>query len=163
MKYDHTEVRRQDRLLDEEDARRLLAGGEYGVLSLVDGQDAYGIPVSYVWDGQERIYVHCAPEGKKLRCIRQNGRFSFCVVGRTNVLPGEFTTEYESVVACGTASAEITDDEKRKALELIVGKYSPQYRELGMKYLEKSFARTRIIRLDIASWAGKSKKIQESR
>ena len=44
MPYDNSAVRRQDRLLDEARARELLAGGRFGVLSLVDGDGAYGIP-----------------------------------------------------------------------------------------------------------------------
>ena len=81
MPYDNSAVRRQDRLLDEARARELLAGGRFGVLSLVDGDGAYGIPVNYVWDGDDSLYVHCAPDGRKLRCIDRRDRVSFCVVG----------------------------------------------------------------------------------
>lgn len=56
MPYDNSAVRRQDRLLDEARARELLAGGRFGVLSLVDGDGAYGIPVNYVWDGDDSLY-----------------------------------------------------------------------------------------------------------
>ena len=72
MIYDNTSVRRQDRLLDEPQARALLQSGEYGVLSLVDTESLpYGIPVNYVWDGQDHIYLHCARRGKKLNSIRR--------------------------------------------------------------------------------------------
>ena len=77
MPYDNSAVRRQDRLLDEARARDLLAGGRFGVLSLVDGDGAYGIPVNYVWDGDDSLYVHCAPDGRKLRCIDRRDRVSF--------------------------------------------------------------------------------------
>ena len=98
MPYDNSAVRRQDRLLDEARARELLAGGRFGVLSLVDGDGAYGIPVNYVWDGDDSLYVHCAPDGRKLRCIDRRDRVSFCVVGATEVCPAQFTTAYESIV-----------------------------------------------------------------
>ena len=97
MPYDNSAVRRQDRLLDEARARELLAGGRFGVLSLVDGDGAYGIPVNYVWDGDDSLYVHCAPDGRKLRCIDRRDRVSFCVVGATEVCPAQFTTAYESI------------------------------------------------------------------
>ena len=87
MTYSNENVRRQDRLLDEESARNLLAKCEYGVLSMVDDEGgAYGLPISFVWDGGEYIYLHCAPVGHKLRSIAQEPRVSFCVVGKTNVL-----------------------------------------------------------------------------
>ena len=92
MIYDNSGVRRQDRLLTEAEARGLLAAGEYGVLSMCDGGEAYGIPVSYVWDGAESLYIHCAPEGRKLRCVAASPRVSFCVTGPTHVVPERFTT-----------------------------------------------------------------------
>ena len=59
MKYQNECVRRQDRLLDEDKALNLLENGGYGVLSMVSPQgDAYGIPVNFVWDGKESIYIH---------------------------------------------------------------------------------------------------------
>lgn len=52
MKYSNETVRRQDRLLEEENALRLLQTAEYGILSMqAAGGGGYGIPVNYVWDG----------------------------------------------------------------------------------------------------------------
>ncbi len=36
MKFDNTQTRRQDRLLDMDDAMELLRDGEYGILSMVE-------------------------------------------------------------------------------------------------------------------------------
>jgi uncharacterized protein len=36
----------------------------------------------------------------------------FCVVGRTQILPDEFSTKYESVIVFGRA-IEVSDDEKK--------------------------------------------------
>ena len=55
MKYVNERVRRQDRLMDEERAIELLREGEYGVLSMVSENMGYGIPVNYVWDGQNSV------------------------------------------------------------------------------------------------------------
>ena len=101
MKYVNDTVRRQDRLMDEGRALELLRTSEYGVLSMVSKGGGYGIPVNYVWDGRQSIYIHCAPEGRKLRALAENARVSFCLVGRVNLLPGKFTTEYESALFVG--------------------------------------------------------------
>lgn len=159
MHYDNSAVRRQDRLLDEMSARELLAVGEFGYLSLVDGEGAYGVPVSYAWDGGSSIYIHCAPYGRKLRCIDRNDQVSFCVVGATALRPAQFTTAYESIVLDCRARCGLLPEERRTALELLLAKYSPADRESGRRYVEKSFARTEIIRLDIAAWSGKCKRI----
>lgn len=95
MEYDNSGIRRQDRLLREENARRLLKEGEYGVLSMVAPEGTpYGVPVNYVWDGKDAVYIHCAPEGRKLRCLLETQKASFCIVGRTHVIPNKFTILY---------------------------------------------------------------------
>lgn len=160
MKYNNTKVRRQDRLLDEDVAIQLLENGECGILSMVtEDNSGYGIPLSFVWDKDSSIYVHCAPEGEKLRIIDSNNRVSFCVVGHTKVLSDKFTTAYQSIVLRGTATYNVEADERMKALELILDKYSPEDKEVGMKYAAKSFDRTAIIRIDIDEFSGKTKKI----
>ena len=59
MEFNNSQIRRQDRLLDEERAMEIIKEGEYGVLSMQaeDGEGAYGIPVSYVWDHGNSIYI----------------------------------------------------------------------------------------------------------
>lgn len=158
MKYNNKKVRRQDRLLNEDSAGKLLAEGEYGVLSMV-GEDGagYGIPINYVWDGKSSIYLHCAPEGEKLRNIAANPSVSFCVAGKTKVISNKFTTAYESIIAKGKATADISAPERMQALELILDKYSPSDKEVGLKYTEKSFHRTAVIRIDIDEISGKTK------
>ena len=143
MEYINDLIRRKDRLLSEDEAMSLLENGEYGVLSISSTEEGvYGIPINYVWDKQQSIYFHCAPEGHKL-CILQNcNQASFCVVGRTRVVSNQFGTEYESIVINGTMICQLEETEKRKALELLLDKYSPEDKKVGLKYIEKSFHRT---------------------
>lgn len=156
--YDNTPIRRQDRLLDEAAAMTLLATGEYGFLAMSTAdQSGYGIPVSYAWE-PGHLYVHCAPEGEKLRTLESNNRVTFCVVGRTRVISNQFTTLYESVLVKGTVALHLSDEEKMHALELLLDKYSPNDKEAGLKYATKSFARTQVFRLDIKTLSGKSKR-----
>lgn len=159
--FDNSGVRRQDRLLSAERSLELLRDCAYGVLSLIepDGRP-YGIPVSYAWDGATAIYIHCAPEGEKLRCIEASAEASFCVVGHTRVIPEKFTTAYESVLLRCHACTQLSDDERFHALMLIVEKYAPHLQEIGEKYARGSFHRTAIIRLDIKSISGKAKKVE---
>jgi nitroimidazol reductase NimA-like FMN-containing flavoprotein (pyridoxamine 5'-phosphate oxidase superfamily) len=158
MEYNNEKVRRQDRLLDETTARHILENGEYGVLSMATEEgEAYGIPLNYVWDKHNAIYIHCALEGRKIRNIAFSNNVSFSVVGKTNVVSNKFTTGYESIVLRCNASVGLPPEERMKALELIIDKYSPDDKEIGMKYVQKSFDQTEIIRLDISEWSGKAK------
>lgn len=161
MNYTNEQVRRQDRLLEEEQAVFLLRNGEYGILSMqAEEGGAYGIPVNYVWDGEGTIYIHCAPEGRKLRCIARCSQVSFCIVGKTHVVSNQFTTEYESLILSSKAHIGLNEEERMHALHLLLDKYSPEDKIVGKKYAEKSFHRTEIIRLDIESGSGKCKKVR---
>lgn len=159
MRYDTSAVRRQKRLLEEEDARELLKTGEYGILSMIatDG-GGYGIPISYAWDGNEHIYFHCAPKGQKLEYLKANDKVSFCVVGKTQVLAAQFTTIYESVLVFGTIKQDISAEERMHALLLLLDKYSTEEKVMGIQYAEKMFPHTHILRLDIELVSGKCNK-----
>lgn len=159
MQYINHTVRRQDRLMDEERAMHLLRTAEYGVLSMVSEGGGYGIPVNFVFDGDHSIYIHCAPEGRKLKAIQANKNVSLCIVGHVHLLPGKFTTEYESALFFGEAHIGLSEDERMHALHLFIDKMSPEYKETGDIYARKSFHRTEIIRIDMTAFSGKCKKM----
>ena len=150
-------IRRTDRALPESEARGLLEKGEFGVLSTTssDGQ-SYGVPISYSYAGNA-IYFHCAREGHKLDNLAANNRVSFCVVGRTEVLPEKFATNYESAIVFGKAF-ELADDEKHIGLLEIVKKYSSGFLAEGQKYIENAAHKTRVYKIEIESVTGKSRK-----
>jgi nitroimidazol reductase NimA-like FMN-containing flavoprotein (pyridoxamine 5'-phosphate oxidase superfamily) len=151
------DMRRQDRKLSEEDARRILEEGEYGVLSMCSpGEGGYGVPVNYVF-GNGAVYIHCATEGTKLTCIAANNLVSFCVVGKIRVMPESFGTLYESAIVSGRAE-ETTGEEKREALVLFIRKYSPSHFEEGMRYIEKMYDRAKVIRISPATITAKGRK-----
>jgi len=149
------DIRRKDRTMDNEKARQLLETGEYGFLAMCGKNSyGYGIPLNYVLEGNN-IYFHCAPDGFKLENIKKNNRVSFCVVGRTKVLPGQFSTAYESVLVFGRIIGGLPAEERRKALDLLVARYSPGFTDISKTYISKSFHRTNILRLDIEHLSGK--------
>ena len=154
-------MRRKDRETTEERAYEILKNGEYGILSTI-GEDGYpyGVPVNFAVEGN-KIYFHCAPEGYKLECIRENPKVSFTVVGATQIVPGKFTTGYESTIAFGEIHLDLPEEERRYALRLLVNKYSSAFKEIGEKYIEKSFYRTNILRLDISHISGKCKRLSQ--
>lgn len=149
-------MRRKDKALQNDDAVRLLRECEYGVLSTVDAKgQPYGVPLNYVLRN-DGLYFHCAMEGHKIDNLLANSRVSFCVVGRTNVLPAEFSTEFESVIATGKASV-VQGDERYQALVGLLEKYSSEFLEEGRAYIEKLDSRTKVIKIDIHSMTGKAK------
>lgn len=158
MKYDNSEVRRQDRLLDEAEALELLHKGEYAFLSMTTDEGAYGVPVNYVVEG-DMLYIHCAPEGRKLRAMAADGRVSVCVVGSTQVMGEQLTTAYSSVIARGCARVVEDDAVRRHALQLLVDKYASDFRRQGYGALERSLHRTAVVAIVIESLSGKTKRV----
>lgn len=159
MEYSNSSIRRQNCLLDQTNAIHLLNHGEYGVLSIQNLEGgAYGVPLNYVWDGDSSIFIHCAPVGRKLAAIKACPEVSFCIVGVVQIIPEEFTTNYESIILQCKAVLQLSLEEKMKAMGLMVGKYSPEYKDTGVAYAEKVLSRMEVIRLDIKHWSGKCKK-----
>ncbi|MFQ5453826.1 MAG: pyridoxamine 5'-phosphate oxidase family protein [Candidatus Zixiibacteriota bacterium] len=152
----YKEIRRKDRILDKASALALLDNGEYGVLSTVDeNNQPYGIPVNYtVIDNT--IFVHSAPEGHKLDNIQSNSKVSFCVVGRTRLLPDKFSINYKSVIVFGSASI-VDDQDKREALISLVAKYSPEHMDSGGKYIDNLIDKTVVIKVSIDHITGKQR------
>lgn len=147
-------MRRSDKALPSDVVVSLLQEGEYGVLSTVDGDgQPYGVPLNYTFDSG-RLFFHCALAGHKLDNILANDKVSFCVVGRTKVLPAEFTIEYESVIATGTASV-VQGDEKYQALVSLIEKYSPEFVDSGREYIKKLDSQTKVVKIEIDSMTGK--------
>ena len=70
----------------------------------LDGKP-YGVPVNFVWDGDDSIYIHCAPEGKKIDILECHDRVSFCVVGNVNLLPSQFTPTTRSASTPSNSSS----------------------------------------------------------
>ena len=157
MRVHMRNVRRKDRVIGTDEAVELLLTGEYGVLSTsgADGQ-AYGVPLSYAFK-DNHIYFHCALSGHKLENIEHNPRVSFCVVGKTKVLPEKFATEYESAVAFGIAS-EITGVERFAALLLLLQKYTPAFLEEGEKYIAQKDLATKVFKIELTALSGKARR-----
>lgn len=150
-------IRRKDRAIEESEAITLLSNCEYGVLSTVDkdGQP-YGVPLNYVYKN-DSIYFHCARIGYKLDNIENNPKVAFCVVGNANVLPSEFSTQYESAMAFGVAS-EVQGAEWKSALLWLLEKYSPEFIEEGKEVIKKQENATKVIKIEINHISGKARR-----
>ncbi len=154
-------MRRKERQMPDPDAMSLLARGEYGVLSTSDGDgQVYGVPVSYA-NTADKIYFHSAQTGHKLKNILENPKVGFTVVGETQICPDRFTTMFESVVVFGEAELITDEVEKRKAMNLLVWKYAPEYPEEGEAYVNRAIDKTAVVGITIRHFSGKKREETE--
>ena len=155
------EMRRRDRQLTREETWEVLSQGEYGTLCTVTPEGLpYGIPISYALDGERgALYFHgTSQDGQKTDNLKACNRACLSVVARTQVLPDRFSTRYWSANAFGPVSEVREDEEKRRGLRLLVGKYAPDFVEEGERYLERSLHEVRVLRMDVETATGKARR-----
>lgn len=148
-------MRRHDKAMADKDAIELLNRGQYGVLSVATEEGyPYGVPLNYVYK-EGHILFHSALEGYKLDCIRHNNKVSFCVMGEVETLPDKFSTKYESVIIFGKAEEVKEENEKKAGLLAIIEKYSFDYMDSGIKYINSDYQKTALFRIVIEHITGK--------
>ncbi len=155
------DIRRKDRIMDNEKAYEILRNAEYGVMATI-GENSwpYATPLSFVLIENE-IYFHCATSGHKLDNISFNEKVCFNVVGFTKpVYDNNFTTYYESVTVFGNASRVVDEEKKYKALYLLCEKYLSDYMDKADEDIKKSLPRTEIYKISIEHISAKEKKVK---
>ncbi|WP_157847458.1 pyridoxamine 5'-phosphate oxidase family protein [Prevotella intermedia] len=112
-------------------------------------------------DGKDSVYIHCAPEGRKLEALKDNNKVSLCVIGEVNLLPDKFTTEYESALFFGTAHIQLS---KRREDESPAPAHRQAFCRLQghrRQIRQQELPRVEIIRIDFTEFSGKQKKVPQ--
>lgn len=150
------EMRRKKQQLTQEETMVILREGTSGVLSLTGDEGyPYGVPLSYVYDG-DKLYFHCAKEGHKIDAIRKNPKASFCVIAQDEIVPEKYTTCYTSVIAFGSVRILENEGEKRRAIEELALKYAPEDSEENRQnYIEKNWEPLCMLEMTVEHLSGK--------
>ena len=142
-------------IVDQSIVEEILAGAEICRLSMMDGKLPYIVPVNYGYR-EGHIYIHSAPEGKKIELLKQHKLVCFEVEDTVEVVKGkeacDWSTRYRSVVGYGTV--EIVNDEtgKKEGLEVIMAQHgAPELTDFNPKDLKRMV----ILKLTITSISGK--------
>jgi len=148
-------MRRIAQQISTEECQQILTRASTGVLGVI-GDDGYPytVPLNFVYEAREgglgTIGFHCAKVGHKIDAIRRNGKVSFTVVDRDEVLPRERTTKYCSVIAFGTARILEEEEELRRAANAVGAKYSRGFEDLYMAETEETIRAGRLCCVEIA-------------
>lgn len=152
---DFRPMRRIRQLLNDEEAKKILANGTHGVLAVSGDDDyPYAVPLSYVY-ANGSLYFHSAVQGHKVDALRRNPKTSFCVVERDEIRPAEYTTYFRSVIAFGHVTILESDEEKMAALRQIGERYNPGHPADAQHEAEKSLSRVLVLRMEIDHLTGK--------
>jgi len=149
-------MRRKKQLLPEAETIAMLQACTSGVLA-VQGDDGYpyAVPLSFAYE-DGAIYFHAATAGHKLDALGRSDKVSFCVIAADDVVQSAFTTHFRSAVVFGRARVVTDDAQKRRALECLARKYSPDYLEAADAEIDGSWKRTCVIELVVEHMTGKA-------
>jgi nitroimidazol reductase NimA-like FMN-containing flavoprotein (pyridoxamine 5'-phosphate oxidase superfamily) len=148
-------MRRAEReIKDKKAIEQILWRATVCRLGVCDGRLPYVVPLSFGYE-ENRLYFHSAPEGRKMEIIKDNPHVCFEVdvdeeyVGAD--VPCDWTVKYRSVIGFGRAHLLESEEEKRRALDVILAHYSDRKYEYRPRRLDK----VAVVRVDIDSMTGK--------
>ncbi|MFP4179699.1 MAG: pyridoxamine 5'-phosphate oxidase family protein [Spirochaetaceae bacterium] len=171
--------RNEKEITNQDDIIQLLDSSFVGRLAMSNEGVPYVVPVNYSNKGIS-IFFHSAKEGKKIECLRKNPQVCFEVDFSGEIITGEdacaWSIEYGSVIGHGKARFLEDAEEKREALDLIMGRAVQSLEQSGKakdgkvkessgkagKNLPKSFtysdsaiAGVAVVRIDLDTVTGK--------
>lgn len=148
-------MRRKDKEIKDKSAiEEILRQAAVCRIAMCDGQTPYVVPMCFGYAG-DRLYLHCAPEGKKIDILRQNPRVCFEVDVDQELIRGtqpcKWSLKYRSVIGFGNAVLVEDLKEKQRALDVLMEHFGGE----AYSYPEDVLGRVTIIRIDIESLTGK--------
>ncbi|MGE5389887.1 MAG: pyridoxamine 5'-phosphate oxidase family protein [Deltaproteobacteria bacterium] len=144
-------MRRSDKeISDEKIIELVLKESTVCHLAMAEDNVPYVLPMNFGYE-EGIVYIHSATEGRKIDLIGRNPRVCFQAESQVAICSDEVNacawgTRYLSVIADGLASIVEDNDEKKKALDIIMHKYSGRD---GWDYKGESLAKIVIIRIKL--------------
>ncbi len=140
---------------DKKVLEEILSGAVICRLALMDGDRPYILPFNYGYqDGS--IYIHSAPEGKKIDLLGFNNQVCFEIEHTARIIREDkacgWTTLYRSVVGYGKVEILTDDAGKQRGLEIIMAQHGAP----GLTRFDPgNMKRMVILKLSIESLTGK--------
>ena len=149
-------MRKADKeIADRDELYRILDEALVVHVGMVDDGQPYVVPLNFARAGDD-LLVHCAVEGRKLRCLRSDPRICVEVARLIEVSGGAaacgWHCRYESVIGFGTAIVVTDDQERADALQAIMAKYSGRG---DWRFPAETMTRTVVVRLRLDTLTGK--------
>jgi nitroimidazol reductase NimA-like FMN-containing flavoprotein (pyridoxamine 5'-phosphate oxidase superfamily) len=140
---------------DQEVIEGILSGAVICRIAMLDKGLPYLLPFNYGYR-EGCIYIHSAPEGKKIDLLKKNNRVCFEVEGTTRIIKEEkacrWATVYRSVIGYGRVEIISDPEGKQSGLEIIMAQHgAPELKEFETREVERMV----ILKLTIDSITGK--------
>ena len=150
------QMRRFKQQISEDECKEVLKNEPRGVLALV-GDDGYpyAIPLNHWYSEKDnKLYFHCAKEGKKLDSISKCDKVSFCVMDEGYRNEGDWALNIKSVVAFGKMRI-VEDEEKKKEICINLTRKFTDDEDFLEHELTNAFPRVCCLEIEIEHMTGK--------
>lgn len=149
-------MRRSEREITESTViEEILAGAGICRIAMIDGNLPYLLPFNYGYRDNV-IYIHCAPEGRKINILKKNKTVCFEIEDVAKLIRDEvacnWTTAYRSLVGYGTVEIITDPGKKHEGLNIIMNHYGAAGSHNFNKNKTDSLV---ILKLTITSVTGK--------
>ena len=146
--------RKEKEIKDKAEIEQILKEAFVCRLGLCDNGRPYLVPLCFGYE-DNALYIHCAKVGKKLDIIRENNNVCFEVDTDCQIIKAEqacrFQLRYKSVIGFGRALLIEDPELKRRALDVIMQRFS----ERPFEYTAENLEQPMIIKVEIESMTGK--------
>lgn len=151
-------TRREREVTDINEIIKILDKAKVLHLGLVDGDEAYVVPMNYGYtmvDGKLTIYLHGAKRGRKIDLMRANPKVFFemdCdIVPFEGDIACRYGITYSSIMGRGIARIVEDVEEKKKALSVLMKTQT----EKNFVFEDKMVAFVSVIRIDVSEFTAK--------
>lgn len=146
--------RAEKEIKDRQTTESILERATVCRLGLCSHGVPYVVPLSFGYE-DKRLYFHSAPEGRKIEIVKDNPNVCFEVDVDEEYVPADvpcnWTVKYRSVIGFGKARLVEETEEKRKALDVILGHYA----RAPFEYPEGAVGKVAVIEVEVESLTGK--------
>jgi len=93
--------------MDQSEVMKFIKDSPVGVLTLVDGDKPYGIPLEHHFDGKALHFMISPRQGRKINCIKKNANACYVIYESRREKP-EKVTPCRSVIIEGQVTLDGT-------------------------------------------------------
>jgi len=156
-------MRRNDKeIADRRQIDEIIRGSLVCRVAMAKDNAPYVVPMSFGYDGAA-IYLHTAPDGKKIEYFEANPQVCFefernVELRRDPQIACKWTFSFESVIGYGSISELVEPAQKERALNEIMRQYSGK----TWPFESASVAKVRVWKIIISSMTGKQSQPQKA-
>jgi nitroimidazol reductase NimA-like FMN-containing flavoprotein (pyridoxamine 5'-phosphate oxidase superfamily) len=147
--------KKKQEITDNKIINEILTESKICRVAMLDNDTPYVLPFNYGYK-DNCIYIHSAPEGKKIELLRKNNKVCFEIEQIAEIVkhekPCKWATTYRSIIGYGEVDIITDYEQKKKGLDIIMSQYGE---DSDLEYADKQIDNIVILNLRITKLTGK--------